>query len=228
MGPAGPVVIRDLGAPDIPAAAALHHDVLRTQFVAGFGHRFLARYYQAYLASPFGLALAATAGPGGELLGVLLGATCPQEHYPYLVRHHGAGLGAAMLAGMARRPELAWRLLRTRTRRYLRGVLRALGRLRSPAPARRPPAHRVAEVTALLVSPDARGRGIAAALLDAAAARCRQAGAQRMELVTLAGDAGAAAFYSHLGWERVPGVLVRSGEHFLRYRLELATPPPSG
>ncbi|KQM86369.1 acetyltransferase [Sphingomonas sp. Leaf23] len=54
----------------------------------------------------------------------------------------------------------------------------------------------------LFVAPDARGRGVGAALLDAACAHARSVGAARMTLSTAVDNSAAHALYVRAGWER--------------------------
>lgn len=65
----------------------------------------------------------------------------------------------------------------------------------------------------LYVHPDARRRGIARALLQAAADFARADGAIRLELETDPGNRSAQALYRHMGWEPYEGTL--------RFRLSL-------
>lgn len=241
MTPADAVSVRPLRPADLPGAVALHEQELDSQFVVRFGPRFLRRYYRAYLDSPYGLALAAVstaaeapATADGAVLGVLLGAVHPRAHYAHLVRHDGAALAGRMALGALARPPLAVELLRTRGRRYARGTVRLLVNRRRPgaepgqnaAAPGAPRATFAAEVTVVVVSPQARGRGVGRALLDAAAAAAQVAGASRLELVTLAGEGSAARFYERLGWQRTTGVIEHAGESYLRFELTLPEQPP--
>lgn len=54
----------------------------------------------------------------------------------------------------------------------------------------------------LFVAPDARGHGVGAALLGAARAHARSAGATRMTLSTAVDNSAAHALYIRAGWER--------------------------
>ncbi len=54
----------------------------------------------------------------------------------------------------------------------------------------------------LFVTPDARGRGVGAALLDAAAEYGRRFGAVRLVLSTGVGNVTAQSLYERLGWKR--------------------------
>ncbi|MGC8464122.1 MAG: GNAT family N-acetyltransferase [Acidimicrobiales bacterium] len=121
-----PLVVRPLADRDLSAAVPLHRQVLDVEFLTRFGPGFLRRYYQAWAASPGGIALVAT--DGLNVVGVLLGATDPSGHARAMVRGHGMGLAVRMAAAAAARPSLAYELAVTRSRRYARGLWRSLRR----------------------------------------------------------------------------------------------------
>jgi GNAT superfamily N-acetyltransferase len=236
-------VVRPLADRDLSAAVPLHRQVLDVEFLTRFGPGFLRRYYQAWAASPGGIALVATDGP--NVVGVLLGATDPSGHARAMVRGHGTGLAVRMAAAAAVRPGLAYELAVTRSRRYARGLWRSLRRRPSTsagagadadvgaapegtettsrhrsggaAPSSAAPSSAVGEITHLLVDPAARGGGIGRALVDAAVAECRAAGVSEVELVTPP-DFAARRFYERLGWVPVQDVVSQSGERFVKYR----------
>ena len=208
-------MIRPLASRDCGDAAALHAEVLGTEFISRFGSGFLRAYYRAWIDAPGGLALAALDGDG-RLQGLLLGAVDPAGHSAAMVRGHGARLAVRMVLASARRPGLAATLVRTRVARYARGVARAV----APADAAADPPGRVGEVTHLLVAPAAQGAGIGRALVEAAEGVARRAGVEELVLVTPP-DQAARRFYEHLGWEPAGEVTSRSGEPFIRFRRRL-------
>jgi GNAT superfamily N-acetyltransferase len=59
----------------------------------------------------------------------------------------------------------------------------------------------VGRITGLAVLPDARGTGAGRALVEAAEARCREAGLSRIEVTSGLAHAAAYQFYSHLGYD---------------------------
>ncbi|MBF6025787.1 GNAT family N-acetyltransferase [Lysobacter niastensis] len=75
-------------------------------------------------------------------------------------------------------------------------------------------AARVWVLNDLFVAPDARRRGVAQALIDAAAAFARNDGAIRLELETMPDNRTAQALYEAGGWQRY--------DETLRYHLPLA------
>lgn len=60
----------------------------------------------------------------------------------------------------------------------------------------------VGRITMLVVTADARGRGVGKALVEAAHARLRQGGCSMVEVTSNARLAQAHGFYEHLGYER--------------------------
>ena len=74
----------------------------------------------------------------------------------------------------------------------------------------------------LWVQPDARRRGVARGLMDAAVARAVEAGAARLDLMTARDNVTARRLYEALGWIR--------DERFYTYSLRLPRnpPPPNG
>jgi len=74
----------------------------------------------------------------------------------------------------------------------------------------------------LWVQPDARRRGVARGLMDAAVAHAVEAGAARLDLMTARDNVTARRLYEALGWTR--------DERFYTYSLRLPRnpPPPNG
>lgn len=214
--PAAQIDVRPLTAPSVPAAASLHREEFGEQFISRFGAGFLRRYYRAYAASPYALALVAIDRTDGAVAGLLLGALDPPNHYRLIVRRYGLQLGLSMTLGALRRPTLAAELVRTRARRYARGVARTVTPPAGADPLG-PPA-RVGEITHLLVHAPYREHGIGRRLVHAAERRAAEAGLEELVLVTPLDADGARAFYERLGWIRQGEVTSRSAERFVRYR----------
>lgn len=226
------VLVRPMTATDLPAAVRLHRAEMGAQFLSRFGPRFLHAYYRAFLDDPNALALVGVDAESAALLGILLGATCPAAHYRQMVRRHGLALAGRLLLASVAHPALGAELVRTRTLRYARGLLRlALTRWRpaaagQPATATGPAARdRAAEITIVAVEARARRRGAGRALLGEAASRARAAGAARLELVTPEEDPNAARFYARIGWRVSGRAASRSGERFVRFELPLGGGP---
>jgi ribosomal protein S18 acetylase RimI-like enzyme len=74
-----------------------------------------------------------------------------------------------------------------------------------------------AHIRMLGVHPDARGRGVARALMDACENRARAAGRTRMTLHTTHRMTGAQAMYERMGFERLPDRVFPDGFVLLSY-----------
>jgi len=81
-----------------------------------------------------------------------------------------------------------------------------------------------ASVRALAVDPSARGRGVAAALMEACIGRAREQGAAVLGLYTTEMMSAARALYAHLGFVQDAELPPRHGQPCWRYRLDLAPP----
>jgi ribosomal protein S18 acetylase RimI-like enzyme len=79
-----------------------------------------------------------------------------------------------------------------------------------------------AHIRMLGVDPDARGRGVARALMEAAEARAREAGKSVVTLNTTRRMAAARAMYERLGYERTEDRVFPDGFVLLGYRKRLA------
>ena len=80
-----------------------------------------------------------------------------------------------------------------------------------------------AHIRMLGVAPDARGRGVARALLDASFARAREAGRTRISLHTTQRMRAAQAMYEALGFERLPDRVFPDGFVLLSYAKAAST-----
>jgi ribosomal protein S18 acetylase RimI-like enzyme len=208
------VLVRPLAGREAKGAARLHVRELPHEFLTRLGTGFLTGYYRAFVESPHATALAATDPKSGDLLGVLIGAFDTRAHYAYLVRRYGLALAVRVALRVLRDPGLARDLLRTRAARYARGVLRSLryGR-REPGPA----PEKVGFLTYVAVDRERRGRGIGGSLVSAYEKLAREAGLDRLELVTLPDERGAGSFYDKLGWKYEGERVSRSGERYAFY-----------
>ena len=206
---------------DVREAADLHRQVLDMEFLTRFGPGFMRTYYRAWLHSPGAITLVAR-DDDGVVVGVVLGASDPALHVRAMVKGYGVRLALAILARALIHPRLAWDLAVTRGRRYARGLARlVIGRLRSRGVASTgEPVDSVGEITHVLVRPDAQGRGVGRALIDAAVAAARLARVHELTLVTPP-DMAARHFYERLGWRPDGEMRSQSGEEFLRFRLRL-------
>jgi GNAT superfamily N-acetyltransferase len=214
----GGTSVRPLTVPDAGASAALHREVLDAEFLSRCGVPFLRTYHQAWVLSPWSIALAVN-GEDGRLAGVLLGSWNPALHVRHMLAGHGPALAARLAQGAAQDPSLARELLVTRGRRYARGLWRQVTTPRTPV--QRPARNRLGEITHVMVAPSSQGRGLGRALLAEAERSARAQAVTDLVLVTPPGSA-AEVFYGRLGWQREEQVVSRSGERFVRFRRRLS------
>lgn len=220
-----PVEIRPLKPGDLRSAGLLHEKELPHEFLTRFGPGFLSRYYRAFVESPHATALGAWLPEDGreELQGVLIGTFDTGAHYAYLVRHHGRALAFHTLLQSFRRPKLASDVLRTRLVRYVRGILRSLKYAtgREKKEFSESEQERVGFVAYVAVRGASRGAGIGGALFEVYEELAREAGLDRLDLVTLPDERGAGPFFASLGWKYEGERTSRSGEKYAFYTFTL-------
>jgi ribosomal protein S18 acetylase RimI-like enzyme len=204
--------VRPADERDLVVTARLHEDGLPEGFFARIGWRFLRAYHGAFRRSPEATVLVAE-DEEGRPRGMLVGTLDNAAHYRWAMRRQGLRLAAAGLRGLVTHPRMAAEFLRTRVLRYARAVARQLRSGRggsagasadaaaSPADPGRPEAPKVAVLTHVAVSPEARGAGAGRRLVQDFVDRARRAGADEVRLITDA-DGPAARFYRSLGWRR--------------------------
>ncbi len=158
------------------------------EFLARCGRPFLRCYHRAWIDSDDGIALACE-NDKGEVVGVLLGALRPSNHFRKMVRSHGLGLTFWLILRASTTPRFARELFATRLLRYAGGLSRMIvrsfgrsaprptgrrsssvapGKISPASAASQPTLSRVGEVTHVMVLPDHQGKGIGGALLEAA------------------------------------------------------------
>jgi ribosomal protein S18 acetylase RimI-like enzyme len=209
--------LREMRACDLWVAAKIHHEFLRHGLFPQLGRVFLRAYLATFIASPDAVALVAITH--GSPIGFLVGTLDDRRHYRYVLRHHGLRLALLGAISLAVRPRLAWRFVRTRARRYIRGFLRLSGRdVAAPSPVR---AGGDSVLTHVAVRLEGRGRSAGRCLVDEFVARARAHGVSELRLVTRAGPDGAGEFYARLGWQMAGIHGDRDGLTWARYRLEL-------
>lgn len=204
--------VRPLAPDELREAARLHVRELPHEFLSRFGPGFIARYYRAFVESPHATALAVV-DPEAGLGGVLLGTFDTGAHYAFLVRRHGVALAGHAALSALRDPDLARDLLKTRLRRYLRGISRSVGFEEEPETA----PERVGFMAYIAVAGDRRSEGMGGALIRAYEELARRRGLDRLELVTLPDGRGAGSFYVRAGWTHGGERTSRSGERYALY-----------
>lgn len=123
------MVVTATDAAAVGATARLHLAHLELGLFPQLGPRFLGRYHETFVRSPFGVLLIAY--EGGEVAGFLAGTTANADHYRWVVRNCGPRLAATASAALLARPRLLPVVLRTRGPRYARAVARRLRPARS-------------------------------------------------------------------------------------------------
>jgi ribosomal protein S18 acetylase RimI-like enzyme len=179
---------------DLGFCAALHAATLEAGFFTSLGHGFLRAYYATFIASPHAVARVATVR--GTPIGMVVGATDSAAHSRWVLRRRGPRIASRAAVHLAFRPRTAARFVRTRVARYRQAWRRAHGSQTLASTPRASPA----VLSHVAVLPGGQGSGVGTMLVSAFLEAARDAGADRVVLVTLAGDGGAASFYRRLGW----------------------------
>lgn len=213
--------IREAEFRDLRWIARLHAQQLPHGFFVSLGPRYLRAYHRSFIDNRYGVALVAERN--GEAVGFVVGAAHAGNHRRLLVRQSGLRLALAGVGALLVRPPVAFEFARTRSGRYVRGLTRAVRPTPSAPSASGPVAAPVldcAVLTHVAVDPSAQRVGAGSALVDAFAEEVRVRGAQRIELVTLADQRGAADFYTRLGWQ--PLAEAAGARSFRKFGLDLS------
>jgi ribosomal protein S18 acetylase RimI-like enzyme len=180
------------------AVAELHLAFLRTRFAGLPGRRLLEVYYRALVAGRGGRGYVAVAG--SSVVGYVCGIWDASALYRSMLRRGWPRLVIWGIAQLAVRPSLVGSLL-------ARGS--AAGRQNDGLEAGY-------ELRPIVVTPSARGTGVALELVDRLLADASAQGYPRVHLVTEADNVAAQHFYRKAGFTNT-GTLFRSGETFLRF-----------
>lgn len=207
---------------DVPAVVALHLAHLPHGLFPRLGRGFMARWHRTFLGAGHGVSLVVV-DQDDRVVGFLAGATAQRTHVRTVLAEQKVPLALAGLSALATRPGVALHFLRTRARPYLR---RLLGVQRVQAAPEQTPTTATADtdvavVTALVVDPAARGRGVGARLVERFVDLSVAGPAERAELITLDGGQGAREFYEGLGWTLAGTRANRDGQACLRMELTL-------
>lgn len=210
--------IREAQASDLDWIARLHAQRLPHGFFVRLGRRYLRAYHRSFIVSPAGVALVAERE--GHRVGFVVGATSAGAHRRFVLRKQGVRLAIVGACALSVRPAVAAEFVRTRLFRYARSVSRALDRSRVRTPGSAAAAADCAVLAHVAVDPGIERGGAGSALVDAFTDAVAEAGATRIELVTLADERGAAEFYERLGWRSTDTGVVPDAV-FRRFVLEL-------
>lgn len=178
-------------------------------FFTELGDRFLAAYLRTYATSPSGCALVVEFDE--RLVGFLVGSVNRDAYRRHVLHVDRKDLLMKGILGLACRPKLAVRFVRTRLRRYLRGLWRgASPRLDSP---------RLGNSTGILshiaVEQDMRGAGVGKELMDSFLTVCSAHDAPRVELFVDPSNVGARNFYTTHGWNDVAEQVDSDGKKWM-------------
>lgn len=184
------------------------------------GVPFVHRWHRAHLASPHGVGFLALLD--GRPVGYALGSTDRAANVAWLLANRRWHLIPAATWQLLRRPRLLATFVATRGPRYLRRLVSGAATAGSGWNDQviGAQADVVAVLEAIVVIPLMRGRGIGSSLVTAFLKAAAVAGADRAELVTMAGDHGASGFYERQAWSHVGTHNDRDGETVLTYRIE--------
>jgi len=192
------MVIDRLQFQDCPAVAILHLTCLHTPFSGRAGQELLTRYYQA-VAREIG-ACGYTAKQDGHLLGFVCGVWQPRLLRNHLLRSEWAALSWWAIWQVMAKPTLLLNLLK-------RGL--------KPDAEESMPLDGY-ELRPIVVSPEARGRGVARLLVETLWDDANRRGFSRVFLYTEENNISAQALYQKTGFSLI-GKQIRGGATYLYY-----------
>ena len=192
--PTPPVSLRAMELADVPTAVRLHRTNLPTGFFVELGDRFLRRYYRTFLTSPAAVALVAEVE--GTMVGFLVGSTDEVAHHRHTIDLSRWGLARVGATALLARPELTAHFMRTRARRYLRGIRRRT----APTTAAEGEPVRTGVLSHIAVDEPGRGAGVGTALVEGFVRIAAVHGVEQLRLYTGPGNDTARNFYKRLGW----------------------------
>lgn len=183
--------IRPARMDEAPVLAGLHAEI-RTGFLPRLGSRFLTRLYRALIAWPGADVLVADDGAGP--IGFVASTEDTGLFYKHFLRRHGVAAGLALLPKLVR-PSVVKRVWET----FRYGTDTQSVEVE-------------AELFAIATSSESRGRGLGGALLDAAVARYRERGLDRVQVVVSSNNPASLAAHRKAGFVDAGTVEVHAGE----------------
>ncbi|GAA1439143.1 GNAT family N-acetyltransferase [Nocardiopsis tropica] len=214
-----PVVsLRVMELRDVPIAVHLHRLNLPAGFFVELGDRFLERYYRTFLTSPAAVALIAEVN--GRPAGFLVGSLDEAVHHHHMLQLERWRLARAGMMSLLVRPELTMRFVRTRARRYVRGVRRSNTTTNTEQGERL----RTGVLSHVVVDENIRRAGVGALLVERFAAIARLHGTQRLRLYTSSDNEPAKRFYERLNWKSQTDQADMDGKLWTPFVLELERP----
>lgn len=188
--------LRSMRSDDLAQVAALHRSELSYGLFPRLGERFLRTYHAALLDSPEAVNLVVCDDEG--LAGFLVGSLDQHRNQHWILRHRGLRLAAAGTAGLLLHPQALRLFVRTRLRRYLRRLQRALPSS-DPTTYRDVTRGQLGVLLHVAVAVDRRGEGLGRLMTERFASHAVDRGVDELQLVTA--NSSAAAFYRRLGWD---------------------------
>jgi ribosomal protein S18 acetylase RimI-like enzyme len=171
---------RRAGLDDVDAISALHASCIAEGFLVTLGPRFLRRLYRRVVLSPLAFAFVADSPAG--VCGYVAGTTDTGAFYREFATRDGLIAGASALPRIVSSPRHVWETWRYGSRSEAGEV--------------------AAEILALAVAPDARGRHLGGVLAAAAVAEFEQRGVASARVVTATGNIPAVRAYESAGFHR--------------------------
>ncbi len=216
--------IRPATSADLDAVVGLHLEHLPHGLFPRLGRTFMRRYHCTFLELSCGLSFVAVSNVPGDrdeevVIGFVCGSTDQRSHVAEVISTARGPLLLLGASALLRRPRLLVHFIRTRSRGYLRRLLRRFDTTRAPGGEAPAP---IAVLAAVAVSPSSRAVGAGTALVAAFVTGVQRAGTSCIELVTLDGPEGAASFYRTLGWTEVGRHENKDGQTVVLFRMELA------
>jgi ribosomal protein S18 acetylase RimI-like enzyme len=184
-------VIRPATPPDAKAIAALHAALISEGFLVVLGRPFLERLYRRIVQSDTTFVFV-SADPSADINGFVAVAEDTGRLYRDFLVHDGVHAGLRAAPALVRHPRKVFETLRHGTG--------GGGEERAGA-----------EILAVAVAEEARGRGIGVALVAAVTAELRRRGITRAHVVTASTNEPARRMYEHGGFERHGTIEVHRG-----------------
>jgi ribosomal protein S18 acetylase RimI-like enzyme len=208
------LLTRRMGLSDLEFVVDEHLAHFPDNVFGQLGRRFLTEYYRTFLDGPHADAVVAlmAGAPAGFLVGVL----DVREHRRLVRRFHARRLAWHAAIALARRPGMAFALIRRR-------IAVRLAAFRRAGSAGVDPVEGVAVLSHVAVQQEARGVGLGTSLILGFVDRARDAGASTVSLATAAGAEGAGDLYERLGWQLATERDTFDGRRIALYDLDLRT-----
>lgn len=199
-----PFHVEPLAPHHVDTVVAVHLRAFPGFFLTFLGPRFLREFYGSFLADPTGIAFVAVDDPTGDVLGSVVGPMVPAGYFKRLLKRRWWAFCLASAAAMLKRPSVVRRLFRAV---FYRGES--------------PPGGARALLSSISVAPEAQGRGVGRALVDAFVCEVRRRGGRGCFLTSDAqGNEAVNRFYAVCGW-RLESTFTRpDGRTMNRYVLD--------